>query len=137
MVAARDKPWPYQMKNKLFHNDGRKFIDVSSASGPALQLEAVGRGLAIGDLNNDGRVDMIATNNNGQPWVFLNQSAPDSHWLLVQLEGVKTNRDGLGAEVGLLRVRPTDRVAKVPTGWQLYQRRRPASTLRSGRQHKN
>src|SRR5262249_2668750 len=85
--SLRGKPWPYQMKASLFHNDGRRFIDVTAASGPALQLEAVGRGLAIGDLNNDGHVDMIATNNNGPLWLMLNQDAPDSHWLLVQLEG--------------------------------------------------
>jgi hypothetical protein len=103
VAAQTGKPYPYQMKNRLFHNDGKKFLDVSDSSGPALQLEAVGRGLAIGDLNNDGRVDMIATNNNGQPWLLLNQDASGNHWLLVQLEGVKTNRGGLGAEVAVLR----------------------------------
>ena len=101
--AMRGKPYPYQMKNRLFHNDGKKFIDVSDASGPALQLDAVGRGLAIGDLNNDGRIDMIATNNNGTPWLLLNQDVSDNHWLLVQLEGTRTNRQGLGAEVAVLR----------------------------------
>ena len=102
--ALRGTPYPYKMKNRLFHNDGgRKFTDVSDTSGAALQLEAVGRGLAIGDLNNDGRVDMIATNNNGQPWLLLNQDESAGHWLLVDLEGVKTNRQGLGAEVGVLR----------------------------------
>jgi hypothetical protein len=102
--ALRGTPYPYRMKNRLFHNEsGRRFSDISDASGPALQLEAVGRGLAIGDLNNDGRVDMIATNNNGQPWLLLNQSTAAGHWLLVELQGVKTNRQGLGAEVGVLR----------------------------------
>ncbi len=101
--ALRGKPYPYQMKNRLFHNDGKKFIDVSDVSGPALQLEAIGRGLAIGDLNNDGRIDMIATNNNTRPWLLLNQDSSGGHWLLVQLEGTRTNRGGLGAEVGLLR----------------------------------
>jgi hypothetical protein len=92
------------MKNRLFHNnEGRGFTDVSDVSGAALQLEAVGRGLAIGDLNNDGRVDMIATNNNGQPWLLLNQDTSGGHWLLVELQGTKTNRQGLGAEAGVLR----------------------------------
>ena len=105
MVAAnRGTMYPYRMKNRLFHNDGgHRFIDVSDASGAALQLEAVGRGLAIGDLNNDGRIDMIANNNNGQPWLLLNQDRVGKHWLLVQLEGVQTNRQGLGAEVGVIR----------------------------------
>jgi len=101
--ALRGKPYPYQMKNRLFHNDGKKLMDVSEVSGAALQLEAVGRGLAIGDLNNDGRVDMIATNNNGRPWLLLNQDQSDGHWLLVQTEGTRTNRMGLGAEVAVLR----------------------------------
>jgi len=78
---------PYPMKNRLFHNNGGKgFSDVSDVSGPALQLEAVGRGLAIGDLTNDGRTSMIATNNNGQPWLLLNQDAAAGHWLLVELQ---------------------------------------------------
>jgi hypothetical protein len=102
--ALRGTPYPYRMKNRLFHNEGgRRFTDVSDVSGPALQLEAVGRGLAIGDLNNDGRIDMIATNNNGRPWLMLNQDTDIGHWLLVDLQGVKTNRQGLGAEVGVLR----------------------------------
>lgn len=104
VIAKGGTPCPYTMKNRLFHNEGgRKFIDVSDVSGPALQLEAVGRGLAAGDLNNDGRIDMIATNNNGKPWLLLNQDRSKYHWLLVGLEGVKTNRQGLGAEVGVLR----------------------------------
>jgi hypothetical protein len=102
--ALRGEPYPYKMKNRLFHNNGGKgFSDVSEISGPALQLEAVGRGLAIGDLTNDGRTSMIATANNGQPLLLLNQDAAAGHWLLVELQGVKTNRQGLGAEVGVLR----------------------------------
>jgi hypothetical protein len=110
------------MKNRLFHNDGgRHFTDVSDHSGAALQLEAVGRGLAIGDLNNDGKVDMIATNNNGKPWLLLNQDAAGGHWLMVSLEGVKTNRQGLGAEVGLLR----------PGGKVMWRRSQPDGSYES------
>ena len=102
--ALRGTPYPYRMKNRLLHNDGGlKFADVSGGAGPALQLEAVGRGLAVGDLNNDGRPDMIVSNNNGTPWLLLNQTAKSNHWLLVQLEGTKTNRMGLGAEVSVVR----------------------------------
>jgi len=102
--ALRGKPYPYFMKNRLFHNEGgHNFVDVSDSSGPALQLEGVGRALAVGDLNNDGRPDMIATNNNGSPWLLLNQTGNGNHWLTVELEGVRTNRMGLGAEVGLMR----------------------------------
>ena len=98
--SQRGKPYPYLMKNRLLHNDGgRKFTDVSDASGAALQLEAVGRGLAIGDLNNDGHLDMIATNNNSQPWVLINQASGAGHWLMVQLDGGKA----ASAEVGVLR----------------------------------
>jgi hypothetical protein len=48
-------------------------------------------------------MDMIATNNNGAPWLLRNESTSGAHWLLVQLEGVRTNRDGLGAEVAVLQ----------------------------------
>jgi hypothetical protein len=114
--ALRGTPYPYKMKNRLFHNNGGLgFTDVSDVSGAALQLEAVGRGLAIGDLDNDGRIDMIATNNNGQPWLLLNHDGAGNHWLTVELQGVKTNRQGLGAEVGVLR----------PRGKTLWRRSHP------------
>ena len=102
--TLRGTPYPYRMKNRLLHNDGGvRFVDVSDGAGPALQLEAVGRGLAVGDLNNDGRLDMIASNNNGTPWLLVNETRNVNHWLLVRLEGTTTNRMGLGAEVGVVR----------------------------------
>ena len=58
-----------------------------------------GRGLATGDLNNDGREDVVITSNNGPAWVLLNETETPNHWITLQLVGRKSNRDGIGARV--------------------------------------
>ena len=53
----------------------------------------------IGDLNNDGRMDVVVTSQNSRPEIFLNRSPGANHWLLVKLVGTRSNRDGLGARL--------------------------------------
>src|SRR5262249_10256891 len=67
------------------------------------QLSEVSRGLAFGDIDNDGDVDALVANNNGPARLLLNETRGRGHWLSVRLEGVKDNRDGLGAMVAVLR----------------------------------
>jgi len=102
--SLRGTPYPYAQKNLLFHNEGKgeKFQEVSRVAGPAFQLPAVARGAAFGDLDNDGAVDIVVTNNNGPVRILHNQTVSGQHWLLVRLEGVKSNRSGIGARVGVL-----------------------------------
>jgi hypothetical protein len=83
----------------LFHNDGSKFSDVSAKSGPVFSQHFAGRGLAIGDFNNDGAVDVLVSVNDAAPVLLQNNAAKSSHWLGVNLVGKKANPDGIGARV--------------------------------------
>jgi enediyne biosynthesis protein E4 len=83
----------------LWNAQGRKFIDVSSRSGEIFSEKWAGRGLATGDLNNDGREDVVISSNNGPAWVLLNETETSNHWITLKLVGGKSNRDGIGARV--------------------------------------
>jgi hypothetical protein len=84
----------------LLHNvAGRKFVDVSHTSGKAFEERWVGRGLATGDLNNDGKIDVVIASNNGPAWILLNETPGANHWITLDLEGVKSNRDAIGANI--------------------------------------
>jgi hypothetical protein len=91
---------PYRQRNLLYHNlrDGR-FEDVTSIAGPGLALLRSGRGVAFGDLNNDGKIDIVINNQNDPPTVLRNESANANHWISVRTVGMKSNRDGIGARV--------------------------------------
>jgi hypothetical protein len=87
----------------LAHNDhGKGFTDVSSESGQVFQKNWVGRGLAIGDLDNDGRLDAVVTTNDGPAYVLHNEIPTNNHWLLLELVGHKTNRDAIGAQIKIV-----------------------------------
>ena len=84
----------------LLHNErGRRFTDVSFNSGEVFHKRWAGRGLASGDIDNDGKVDVVVTSNNGPAWVLKNETPTDNHWLTLKLVGVKSNRDAIGAQV--------------------------------------
>ena len=91
----------YREPMLLLHNTGKGFTDVSAESGRVFEQRWVGRGLAVGDINNDGRVDAVVTTNDGAPHVLYNQTSTSNHWLTLTLVGHKSNRDGIGAEVRL------------------------------------
>ena len=97
----RGTPYPFHQRNLLFHNEGARFREASGEAGPAFQLSEVGRGAAFGDVDNDGRIDIVVTNNNGPVRLLLNEMTSSNHWLEVRLQGVKCNRDAMGARVAV------------------------------------
>jgi enediyne biosynthesis protein E4 len=105
MPTLRNTPYPFQQRNQLFRNGGPAagFREVTQTAGPAFQLAEVSRGAAFGDVDNDGDVDLLIANNNGPARLLLNEASARHHWLAVRLEGVKANRDGLGARVTVRR----------------------------------
>jgi hypothetical protein len=87
----------------LAHNDrGKGFTDVSSESGKVFEQNWVGRGLAIGDIDNDGRLDAVITTNDGPAYILHNEIVTNNHWLLLKLVGHKSNRDAIGAQVKIV-----------------------------------
>jgi enediyne biosynthesis protein E4 len=87
---------PYLQENLILRNGGGERFEAHS-----LGRKAAHRGAAFGDLNNDGRIDIVTTSVNGRCEVLLNRSAPGNAWLSVRLQGKRSNRDGLGAEIEL------------------------------------
>ena len=92
--------YQYAMPSRLYENrpDGR-LVDVSDQAGECWKVERVGRGLAAGDLDNDGRVDALILAQNEPLAYFHNRSKNVGHFVTFRLEGTKSNRDGVGASV--------------------------------------
>lgn len=89
----------YRQPLLLARNTGVGFADVSAESGAVFQQAWVARGLAVGDLDNDGRVDVVVTTNDGLAHLLHNETASSNHWLSLKLQGHKSNRDGIGAVI--------------------------------------
>jgi enediyne biosynthesis protein E4 len=83
----------------LFQNTGKVFKDVSAQSGPVFAKSFAARGMAIGDFNNDGAVDVLVSVNDGAPVLLKNNQGSKNHWLGVNLIGKKSNSDAIGARV--------------------------------------
>ena len=84
----------------FYWNQGNgKFKDASKSSGPGLTEPLSGRGLAVGDLWNDGRVEAVVNDLSELPLLLVNEAANANHWLGVRLVGTQSNRDGIGARV--------------------------------------
>jgi len=92
----------YRESVLLARNNRGKFSDVSRISSGIFQDAWVGRGLAIGDIDNDGRVDAVVTTNGGAPHILHNETVTSNHWITLRLIGHKSNRDGIGAVIKLI-----------------------------------
>ena len=97
----------YAESKKLYRNTGDgKFVDASATQPAAFLAPKVGRGLAVGDYNNDGWQDLLANNNGEEAQLFRNEGAKSptaakNHWLAIKLVGTKSNRDGISAAIKL------------------------------------
>jgi enediyne biosynthesis protein E4 len=91
---------PYRLPNGLYHNLGNMvFKDVSAQVGASFSVPAAHRGAAFGDVNNDGKIDIVVTVLNGEPQLLMNRTPNHNHWIILKLVGVADNRDGLGTKV--------------------------------------
>ncbi len=90
----------YREPMLLARNIGKgKFVNVSQDAGAVFQQPWVGRGMAVGDFDNDGRVDAVVTTNDGPAHLLHNETATTNHWLTFQLAGHTSNRDAIGASI--------------------------------------
>lgn len=90
----------YRQPNQVYRNlGGLKFDDARSGSPPEALQPRAHRGAAFGDLNNDGRTDIVTTSLDEPAELLINASAPGHHWLQLRLRGTRSNRDGIGAKL--------------------------------------
>ncbi len=89
----------FAQRNQVLLNAGGAFRDVSDTAGPGLQIEKVSRGLAVGDLDNDGDPDVVVSNMDETPTLLENRQATGHHWLALQVMAPSGNRLAIGARV--------------------------------------
>jgi hypothetical protein len=106
----------YKEPMLLVRNTGKSFVDVSRESGAVFQSRWLGRGMAIGDLDNDGRMDAVVTTNDGPVHVLHNEIRTSNHWLILNLVGHKSNRDAIGAQVKIQTLRGAQFATVTTTG---------------------
>lgn len=103
MKRFKDLGYPdlvtYKEPLLLFENDRGRIKDISRRAGPAFSQSFPSRGLAVGDLDNDGRTDVVISNIGESPLVLRNESAKGHHWIGLELEGRISNRDAIGAKI--------------------------------------
>jgi hypothetical protein len=100
--ADDDPQQHYRQANAVFQNlQNGTFRDVSTQAGPDMQVRAAHRGCAFGDLNNDGKIDVVVSAIGDHAELLYNTTTNNNHWILLQTIGVKSNRDGIGTRIKL------------------------------------
>ena len=102
-VDTADVGTRYREPMLLFENQRNgTFKNISHLVGPDIEVPRVGRGVAYGDLFNDGRVEIVVENLKGQPVILQSQGGPPNHWISFELEGSQSNRLALNARVKVI-----------------------------------
>lgn len=96
-VEQYDKSTTYKERSLLLRQSGGRFNDVTDDSGDLAKRVESGRGAVFGDLNNDGKLDIVVLNSRSRPSVFLNETATSNHWATFKLVGTRSNRSAVGA----------------------------------------
>ena len=97
-IAKTDSTTTYPQIPQLFHNVGDgKMKEVTKEAGAAFAHPVVGRGLAVGDYDNDGKPDVVIVDIEGHALLLHNETPTPNHWLTLRLQGTNSNRDGIGA----------------------------------------
>ena len=99
LVEQSSRLVTYREPLLLFHNEGKSFRNVSQSSGEIFSRTFASRGLALGDFNNDGAVDVLISNNDEPPLLLRNNLGAQNHWLGLRLIGRKANPDAVGARL--------------------------------------
>src|SRR5579864_2446819 len=99
MIAMYSQQVKYKEPLLLFHQEKGLLHNVSDQAGPAFTKSLAARGLAVGDYDNDGFLDVLVAENGGPPVLLRNRCASGNHWLGLKLEGVNCNRDAVGARI--------------------------------------
>jgi len=103
LPALRGERYPFHQINQLFRNEGEKrsIRDVTADAGPTFKLSEVSRGAAFGDIDNDGDLDILVTNNNGPARLLLNESGGGNHWISIRALTARGSRDAIGARIAV------------------------------------
>jgi hypothetical protein len=110
----------YDQPRLLFRNNGDgSFANVSANSGPGISEKRSSRGLAAGDLDNDGDIDVVVVNIDATPSILRNDGGNRQSWLSVRLRGTKSNRMGLGARV-TVRTETLQQIAEATTAGSIF-----------------
>ena len=103
-LLQQGDPYPLHQPNQLFHHlGGGKFVEVTAEAGAVFDLSEVSRGVALGDIDNDGDMDALMANNAGPVRLLINEVGNHSGWVGFRLFADEPPRDRLGARVEVER----------------------------------
>jgi hypothetical protein len=100
-VEQYDQSTTYHQRSLLLQQQGKRFVDVTEECGEALNRRQSSRGAVFGDLQNDGKIDIVVLNARAKPSLLINETPDLHHWALLKLVGTRANRSAVGAVVRL------------------------------------
>ena len=99
-IDRADPTMTYLQSTQIFRNQGGgRFADISAQAGPDVRRKIVGRGIAIGDFNADGRLDLLIVDDEGAPLLLRNDDRSGNHWLALRCVRPPGPSDAVGARV--------------------------------------